>query len=254
MDEGTEKKTFVVTRFDPDKDEVPKTQEYEIPVQPHWMLLDALNYIKDEVDPSLSHRWSCRMAVCGSCGMTVDGEPKLTCKTPLRSYGDRVTVEPLANFPIVRDLVVEIEGFLDHLDDVKPFILRAKELAVEEGTTRQSPDELRAFKQFSMCINCMLCYAACPVVAKEPDFLGPAAIALGHRYNLDTRDEGEAERRQVFLEEGGVFSCSYANECSEVCPKNVDPAAAIQQAKLQSALDWAKGLVLPRSGGTGEGR
>ncbi|MBW2315615.1 MAG: fumarate reductase iron-sulfur subunit, partial [Deltaproteobacteria bacterium] len=93
------KKTFVVTRFDPDQDEVPKTQSYEIPVQPDWKILDALNFIKDEVDPSLSHRWSCRMAVCGSCGMNVNGEPKLTCKARLSDYGDTVTVEPLSNFP-----------------------------------------------------------------------------------------------------------------------------------------------------------
>ena len=103
-----QKKTIVVTRFDPDVDEVPKTQSYEIPVQPDWKVLDALNFIKDHVDPTLSHRWSCRMAVCGSCGMMVNGEPKLTCKTALSSYGDRVEISALANFPIVRDLVVEM--------------------------------------------------------------------------------------------------------------------------------------------------
>jgi len=97
-----------------------------------------------------------------------------------------------------------------------------------------------------MCINCMLCYAACPVVGNEPDYLGPAALALGHRYNLDSRDEGDAERNQVFREEGGVYSCSYANECSEVCPKNVDPAAAINQAKFLAVVDWAKSFVSPR--------
>jgi fumarate reductase iron-sulfur subunit len=243
-----ERKTFVITRYDPDRDEAPRTDRYDIPVRADWKVLDALNYIKDEVDPTLSHRWSCRMAVCGSCGMQVNGEPKLTCKVPLSDYGDRLEVAPLANFPVVRDLVVELEGFMERLQKVKPFILRAKERAVEEGPFRQSPEQLEAFKQFSMCINCMLCYAACPVVANEPDFLGPAAIALGHRYNLDSRDEGAGQRNRVFREEGGVFACSYANECSEVCPKHVDPSAAIQQAKLQNVLDWARSLVLPRRG------
>jgi fumarate reductase iron-sulfur subunit len=242
------KKTIVVTRFDPDKDEVPKTQSYEIPVQPDWKVLDALNYIKDHVDTSLSHRWSCRMAVCGSCGMNVNGEPKLTCKEALSGYGDRVEITPLANFPVVRDLVVELEGFMDRLQAVKPWIMVAKEKAAEEGTNLQSPAELEDFKQFSMCINCMLCYSACPVVSNEPDFLGPAAIALGHRYNQDSRDEGSAERNEIFRDDGGVFSCSYANECSEVCPKDVDPSAAIQQAKLNNVLDWAKGLVVPKGG------
>jgi len=242
-----QKKSLVITRFDPDKDQVPKTQTYRIPVQPDWKVLDALNFIKDEVDGTLSHRWSCRMAVCGSCGMTVNGEPKLTCKTALADYGDTIEVEPLSNFPVIRDLVVELDGFMEKFKAVKPWIIRAKEKAAEEGVYRQTPEQLEAFKQFSMCINCMLCYAACPVVGNEPGYLGPAALALGHRYNLDSRDQGEAERNQVFREEGGVYSCSYANECSEVCPKNVDPAAAINQAKLLAVVDWVKGLVSPRS-------
>jgi fumarate reductase iron-sulfur subunit len=243
-----EKKTFVLTRFDPDQDEAPRLQSYEIPIQQDWKILDAINYIKDEVDGSVSHRWSCRMEVCGSCGMMVDGEAKLTCKTAVSDYGDTVKIEPLANFPIVRDLVVEFDGFMDKFKAVKPWVVRAKELAAEEGPLRQSPAELQTFKQFSMCINCMLCYAACPVVASEPDFLGPAAIALGHRYNMDPRDEGNDERNEIFRGEGTVFSCSYANECSEVCPKNVDPAAAVNQAKLNSLIDWATKLVLPRGG------
>ena len=242
------RKQFVIWRFDPDQHEAPVKQTYEIDVQEDWKILDAINYIKDEVDPSLSYRWSCRMEVCGSCGMQVNGQPKLTCKTPLRDYGDVVEVAPLANFPIVRDLVVELEGFMDKFQAVKPWIVTAKQRAAEEGTTRQTPEELEAFKQFSMCINCMLCYAACPVVANEPEFLGPAAIALGHRYNMDTRDDGARERNEVFRGEGTVFSCSYANECSEVCPKNVDPAAAVNQAKFNAVIDWATGFVVPRGG------
>ena len=241
-----EKKTFEITRFDPDRDEAPRTETYEIPVEPDWKVLDALNFIKDEIDSSLSHRWSCRMAVCGSCGMMVDGKPTLTCKKPLSEYGNRVSVAPLSNFPIVRDLVTELDGFMDKFQKVKPWIVRAKERAVEEGTHRQSPAELEEFKQFSMCINCMLCYAACPVVTNEPDFLGPAAIALGHRYNMDSRDQGSHERNEIFRGEGTVFSCSYANECSEVCPKHVDPAAAVNQAKVNAVIDWATSFVVSR--------
>ena len=228
----SEKKTFRITRFDPDRDEAPRTETYEIPVDPDWKVLDALNFIKDEIDGSLSHRWSCRMAVCGSCGMMVDGKPTLTCKKALSEYGSEISVEPLANFPVVRDLVVELDGFMEKFESVKPWIIRAKELA--------------EFKQFSMCINCMLCYSACPVVANEPEFIGPAAIALGHRYNLDSRDEGAHERNEIFRGEGTVFSCSYANECSEVCPKSVDPAAAVNQAKINAVIDWATGFVVTR--------
>jgi fumarate reductase iron-sulfur subunit len=241
-------KKFVVTRFDPDQDEAPRSETYEVPCHPDWKVLDALNHIKDEIDGSLSHRWSCRMAVCGSCGMNVNGQPTLTCKKAVRDLPDTIEVAPLANFPVVRDLVVDIDGFMDKLKSVKPWIIRAKEKAVEEGPTRQSPAEMEEFKQFSMCINCMLCYAACPVVANEPEFLGPAAIALGHRYSVDSRDEGAAERNEIFRGEGTVFSCSYANECSEVCPKHVDPAAAVNQAKFNAVIDWATDLVLPRGG------
>ncbi len=250
---STTEKTIVITRFDPDKDEAPHQQEYQVPCEPSWKVLDAVNFIKDELDSTVSHRWSCRMAVCGSCGMMVNGEPKLTCKTALDEYGDKVVIEPLANFPVVRDLVVELDGFMHKFESVKPWIKRVKERAEDmenlnhKGTYSQSEEELSQFKQFSMCINCMLCYSACPVVANEPEFLGPAAIALGHRYNLDSRDEGTEERHEIFRGEGTVFSCSYANECSEVCPKNVDPAAAVNQAKFGAVIDWAKGLVLPRA-------
>jgi len=243
-----QKKTFVITRFDPDRDPAPRQQSYEVPVQPDWKVLDALNYIKDEIDPSLSHRWSCRMAVCGSCGMMVNGKPSLTCKDAVSDYGNRIEVAPLSNFPIVRDLIVELDSFMEKLKSVKPWIVKAKERALEEGAHRQSPEQLEEFKQFSYCINCMLCYSACPVVANEPDFLGPAAIALGHRYNMDSRDEGQSERNEIFRGEGTVFSCSYANECSEVCPKHVDPAAAVNQAKFNAVIDWVTGFVTTRGG------
>jgi len=117
---------------------------------------------------------------------------------------------------------------------------------VKYGEYLQTPDELASYRQFSMCINCCLCYAACPVMINEPDFVGPAAIALGFRYNQDSRDEGEAERYGVIAGEHGIWNCSYANECSEVCPKHVDPAAAVNRAKLVSALQWLH--ILPKKG------
>ena len=184
--------------------------------------------------------------------MMVNGEPKLTCATFLSHYRPGpVRVEPLQYFPVVRDLVIEMTDFMVKLKSVKPWIIREDDpdwSGLSEGEFLQTPEQLDNYKQFSMCINCMLCYSACPVVANEPEFLGPAAIALGHRYNMDSRDEGTAERNEIFRGEGTVFSCSYANECSEVCPKNVDPAAAINQAKFGAVIDWAKNLVLPRGG------
>jgi fumarate reductase iron-sulfur subunit len=198
------------------------------------------------VDGSLSYRWSCRMGVCGSCGMMVNGTPKLTCAAFLKDYyPGSVRVEPLANFPVERDLIVNIEDFMHKLKEVQPWIIREHEKPVSEGEYLQSPAELAAYKQFSMCINCMLCYAACPIYGLESSFVGPAAIALAQRYNLDSRDQGQAQRKGVITRHEGIWECTFVGECSVVCPKDVDPAAAIQQAKVSGAIDWFKSVLMP---------
>jgi fumarate reductase iron-sulfur subunit len=240
--------TMQVTRYRPEEESGESVQEYEVPCPKDWVVLDGLNYIKDRLDGSLSYRWSCRMGVCGSCGMTVNGEPKLTCETFLSEYGSGpVRVEPLKNFPVIRDLVVEIGDFMRKLVMVKPWMIRDQEKPVSEGEYLQTPNELDEYKQFSMCINCMLCYSACPIYGLEPGFIGPAAIALAQRYNLDSRDEGSAERLDVLSEHDGIWGCTFVGECTEVCPKHVDPAGAIQRYKLTAALAGLKSFVLPRS-------
>jgi len=240
--------TMQVTRYRPEEESSATVQEYEVPCPKDWVVLDGLNYIKDRLDGSLSYRWSCRMGVCGSCGMTVNGEPKLTCETFLSEYGGGpVRVEPLKNFPVVRDLVVEIGDFMRKLVAVKPWIIRDEEKPVSEGEYLQTPDELEEYRQFSMCINCMLCYSACPIYGLEPGFIGPAAIALAQRYNLDSRDQGSDERLEVLSEHDGIWGCTFVGECTEVCPKHVDPAGAIQRYKLTAALDNLKSFVIPRS-------
>src|SRR5205814_9293940 len=141
---------------------------YTIPYRDDMVVLDALNYIKSYVDGSLSFRWSCRMGICGSCGMTVNGTPTLTCASFLRDfYPGEVVVEPLANFPVIRDLVIDMSSFLDKLGQVQPWIVRDHEQPLEDGPYRQTPAQHERYKQFSMCINCMLCYSACPVFAIE---------------------------------------------------------------------------------------
>src|SRR5262245_59188276 len=126
--------TLEVTRYRPEQEGEPTTKRYQAPLHKDWVVLDALNYVKDKVDGSLSFRWSCRMGVCGSCGMTVNGEPKLTCATFLTDYAPGpVRVEPLGNFPIVRDLVVEMGDFMRKLPEVKPWIVRSQERSLAEG-------------------------------------------------------------------------------------------------------------------------
>jgi fumarate reductase iron-sulfur subunit len=233
-----------VARYRPEQESEPTFSRYEVPLRKDWVILDALNYIKDKLDGTLSFRWSCRMGVCGSCGMTVNGKAKLTCAAFLADQEPGpVKVEPLRFFPVVRDLVVDITEFMKKLKQVKPWIVREQEQPLAQGEYRQTPDQLDAYKQFSMCINCMLCYSACPIYGLEPSFVGPAAIALAQRYNLDSRDQGAAERLEILSQHDGLWQCTFVGECSQVCPKHVDPAGAIQQYKLTAATHWLKTLL-----------
>jgi len=238
-----------VTRYSPEHDRAPSFQSYEVPLRKDWVVLDALNYIKDKLDGSLTYRWSCRMGICGSCGMMVNGEPKLTCATFLDAYAPGpVRVEPLRYFPVVRDLVVEISDFMTKLQEAKPWMIRKEEKPLAEGEYLQTPEQMDRYKQFSMCINCLLCYAACPVYGLDPLFIGPAALALAQRYNLDSRDQGAEERFQILARHEGIWACTFVGECTQACPKHVDPAGAIQQYKLEAAKEWLKSLLLPRGG------
>jgi fumarate reductase iron-sulfur subunit len=236
-----------VARYRPESDTDLSFQEYEVPCRKDWVVLDGLNYVKDQLDGTLSYRWSCRMGICGSCGMMVNGEPKLTCATFLTDYAPGpVRVEPLRNFPIVRDLVVDVGDFMRKLVSVKPWIVREVEKPLSEGEYLQTPEELDAYKQYSMCINCMLCYAACPIYGLDPAFIGPAAIALAQRYNHDARDEGSRARLEVLSQHEGLWACTFVGECTTVCPKHVDPAGAIQRYKLDASMAWLKSFFMPR--------
>jgi fumarate reductase iron-sulfur subunit len=238
--------TLRVARYRPEHRPDPYFDEFEVPYREDMVVLDALNYIKDDLDGSLTYRWSCRMGVCGSCGMMVNGVPRLTCSTFLREFdSEPIVVEPLENFPVIRDLVIDMSDFLEKLKEVKPWIIREKEGPVEDGEYLQTPEEVDRYKQFSMCINCMLCYSACPVYGQDPEFLGPAVIALARRYDLDSRDQGRAQRDEALGVDSGIWDCTFVGECSVVCPKDVDPAAAIQRAKVSTTTREMLSLVWP---------
>ena len=239
--------TLQVARYRPEQDSGVTFDEHEVPCPKDWVVLDGLNHIKDQLDGTLSYRWSCRMGICGSCGMTVNGEPKLTCATFLADYAPGpIRVEPLRNFPVIRDLIVDIGDFMRKLVRVTPWLVRDVDTPVAEGEYRQTPEQLDEYKPFSMCINCMLCYAACPIYGLDPKFIGPAAIALAQRYNLDSRDEGAAQRMAVLSEHEGIWGCTFVGECTKVCPKHVDPAGAIQRYKLTAAVESMKAFFMPR--------
>ena len=226
-------------RYNPEKDTQPRLQTYDVPFTDDMSLLQGLQYIKDHLDGSFTFRWSCRMAICGSCGIMVNGNPRLSCETFLRDLlPGPVRVEPLENFPIQRDLAVDQGRFVDTLASVKPYVVPAQEKPLSAGPHRQTPEQLAAYYQYSQCINCLLCYAACPQVGLNEHFVGPAALTLLHRYNADSRDVCWSARADVANSEGGVWGCTLVGYCSQVCPKAVDPAHAINQNKAKSALDY----------------
>ena len=236
-------------RYNPETDSEPRYQSYDVPFTDDMSVLQGLQYIKDHLDGSLTFRWSCRMAICGSCGKMIDGQPLLSCQTFLRDfYPGPIRVEPLNHFPIVRDLAIDQTDFLVKLVSVKPWLIEKDPKPVSAGAYNQTPEQLDDYYQYSQCINCLLCYAACPQYGLNNNFTGPAALTLLHRYNADSRDGGAAERMEVINSEEGVWGCTLVSYCSEVCPKQVDPARAINQNKINSTKDYFLRFLAPKGG------
>ena len=236
-----------VLRYHPEHDTEPAWRSYTVPFTDDMSVLQGLQHIKDEIDGTLSFRWSCRMAICGSCGMMVNGKPRLSCQTFLRDLQPGpVRVEALAHLPIERDLIVNVGDFVNKLEAIKPYLIPKEPRTLAEGEYLQTPAQLARFEQYASCINCMLCYAACPEYGLNREFIGPGVIALLHRYNADSRDGGQAQRQPALNAEEGVWSCMAVGYCSEVCPKQVDPANAVNQNKAVSAKDYFLRFLLPR--------
>jgi fumarate reductase iron-sulfur subunit len=235
-----------VLRYTPAEGATPYVQAYPVEFTSDMSVLQGLQQVKDFADGSLTFRWSCRMAICGSCGMMIEGVPQLACRAFLRDYlPGPLRIEPLEHFPIERDLVVDVSDFVEKLEKITPWIVPREPRRLDEGEYLQTPAELERFESFSHCINCMLCYAACPQYGLDTKFLGPAATALLHRYNSDSRDGAQAKRMELVNSEEGVWACTAVGYCSEVCPKAVDPANAVNLNKTASAVSWFARL-LPR--------
>lgn len=232
--------TFRVRRFDPETDSAPHWDSYTLNVVEGMTVLEALHQIKAEKEPTLAWRSSCRMGVCGSCGMFINDLPRLACQTQVLHLGtDVVTVAPLPNYSNVKDLVPNLEPLIEKHAAIKPYIIHPKPQEVEEPTGEflQTTEEREAFSQFTYCIKCGLCLAACPTVATDPLFLGPQALAQAYRYTADNRDCGLQERLETIDVFHGSYQCHMAGACSVACPKGVDPAFGIQLLKRTLVLD-----------------
>ncbi|SNR67215.1 succinate dehydrogenase iron-sulfur subunit [Desulfurobacterium atlanticum] len=229
--------TFIIKRFDPAKDKKPYEQTFKVPkIASVVTILDALNYIKENIDSSLSYRHSCRMAICGSCAVRVNGIPKLACITKIAQLeGNTVRLEPLSKYPVIKDLVVDLEPFFRKHEMVKPYLINKHEdiYSIEpDKELKQTPEQLARYIQFAYCIKCGSCYSVCmgtPDLSKGvKGFMGPQALAQAFRYIVDNRDEGYYERMEVVASPEGVFRCHFAGSCSAVCGKGCDPALALQ--------------------------
>jgi succinate dehydrogenase / fumarate reductase iron-sulfur subunit len=222
---------LVVQRFDPERDERPRFEEYSVPFRKGMTVLDAILYARDYIDHSIAVRYSCRMASCGSCGMKINGKPSLACYTQISELGsDKIVVQPMDNFPIIKDLATDFEIFFERHREVKPFLIREDREEQEKPTSEylMKPEELERILQFTYCIKCGLCYSVCPTVGTDFLFPGPQALSQAYRYIEDVRDEGGKERIELLDGPHGIWRCHFAGSCSAVCPKGVDPALGIQ--------------------------
>ena len=230
--------TFKVQRYDPERDNSLRLQEFAVPSRRGVTVLEGLLYIKENLDSTLAFRSSCRMGICGSCGVLVNSYPHLACHTQIEEFGsDTLTVKPLPNLSIIKDLVVDLTPMFDSHKSIKPYIIRHDTEEMESPTAEfsQTPQQLNDFEQFAYCTKCGICVSACPTSASDRLFFGPQALTQCYHYCADTRDDGQQGRYSLVDIDHGVWHCHLAGACSEACPKGVDPALAIQLLKRRLA-------------------
>jgi len=214
-------------------------QRFDVPRRASQTVLDVVTYIQRHLDPTLAYRFACRVGMCGSCAMTVNGRPRWTCRTHVDKVARDGTLElsPLANMPVVRDLVADMREFFDKWARAKgqfsPTRTRADGFAAVDPRTPARREADAAIE----CIGCGVCYAACDVVKWDPRYLGPAALNRAWTLQNDVRDGAHAERLEAVTMEGGCLSCHTHMSCTEYCPKSLSPTRSIAGLKRQGL--WA---------------
>jgi succinate dehydrogenase / fumarate reductase, iron-sulfur subunit len=232
--------TLQIQRYQPDDDES-RLDSFTVDAPETATLLDVLDQIKDEQDGSLTYRKSCRMAVCGSCGMRMDGAAVLACKAPMAplvAEGRTPVISPMGNLPVIKDLVVDMDPFWGKFRAVQPWLEEDGDPPVKEWRVQQQELD-RIFKE-ALCIQCGCCVSECNSMEADPDFLGPAALAKAARFVGDVRDRGRMKRLQMANGAHGVWDCTRCYFCNERCPKGVDPRDAI--AKIGGEI-YAEGML-----------
>ncbi len=222
---------FEIYRYDPDRDERPYMQKLEVELQPtDKMLLDALVRIKSDVDDSLALRRSCREGVCGSDAMNINGKNGLACTTNLLDLKQPIVLRPLPGLPVVRDLIVDMTHFFDQYHSVSPYLIN--NTPPPEKERLQSPEAREELDGLYECILCACCSTACPSFWWNPDkFVGPAGLLQAYRFIADSRDEATAERLDDLEDPYRLFRCHTIMNCTDVCPKGLNPSHAIGKIK-----------------------
>ena len=223
---------FSIYRYNPEKDEKPYMQDYDVELQPSdRMLLDAIIRIK-ETDDSLGLRKSCREGVCGSDGMNINGRNGLACITPIKDLKEPVVLRPLPGLPVIRDLIVDMTQFFKQYNSVKPYLINDTPAPQKERL--QSPEDSEELNGLYECVLCACCSTSCPSFWWNPDkFVGPAALLQAYRFIADTRDEAISERLDNLEDPYRLFRCHSIMNCVAACPKGLNPTEAIGKIKEQ---------------------
>ncbi|MFQ5826502.1 MAG: succinate dehydrogenase/fumarate reductase iron-sulfur subunit [Dehalococcoidia bacterium] len=231
--------TLRVFRLDPDADPEPHYDTFQVTVTEKMSVLEALFSILERQDPSLSFRYSCRGAVCGSCAVYINGSYRLACQTLIETLmGREIIVTPLPHLPVIKDLVVDMTPFYEKMTSVMPYLKTGA--PAPEKEYHQSPKVRKALDEVTDCIWCACCHSACPLTWANKDYLGPAALTKVYRFVADSRDEAGAQRLQIVNREDGVWRCHTIFNCVEACPKNINQTEAIERLRRKTLTQRLK--------------
>ncbi len=235
-------RTFKILRFDPEADAAPYFQEFIHEPRTSDSILDALKEIRDEQDPTLAFRYSCREAVCGSCGMVINGEIALACRKQVDAIAsDEIVVEPLPNLHLLKDLIVDMTPFWDAYERIEPYCQAAGE--IPEKGHRVEEEKMEQVFQYITCILCACCYASCPVVSRDDRYVGPAALVKLHRFLTDPRDKRTWDSLKKMDDPTGAWGCDTVFRCNQVCPKEVEPADGIEGVRRRLVAGRVKRIA-----------
>lgn len=225
-------KAFRIYRFDPEARENPRVDVFELDMSECGpMVLDALIKIKNEVDPTLTFRRSCREGICGSCAMNIDGRNTLACTKSCQDLGREVRIYPLPHLPVIKDLVPDLTQFYAQYASIRPW-LQTRSPAPPDRERLQSKEDQEKVDRPSACILCACCSTACPSYWWNSDrYLGPAALLAAYRWIVDSRDEATGERLDALEDPFRLYRCHTIMNCTEACPKDLNPARAIAEIK-----------------------